>query len=198
MTCRWKWKTVCQAAAPARVQEVHAVGAERVAGPRGDALRRARPRRPGRRDRSRSRSGTCSRGHDERVTARGRVDVHEGDRALVAVDDGRGQIAGGDLAEQAVRVGSGHDGQPIPRARALASGRGRHRPASGTDELEAAVRHLASFERRRPPRASAAPRSGSPRGCASWAPMRAWRPSAPTGPTGGRSGCCARWRPSPG
>ena len=40
--------------------------------------------------------------HHQRVPARGRVDVHEGDRVLVGVEDLRRDVAGDDPAEQAV------------------------------------------------------------------------------------------------
>ncbi len=45
----------------------------------------------------------------KRVPARGRVDVHEGDRVLVFVDDRGGQLACDDLAEDAIRIA--HRGQ---------------------------------------------------------------------------------------
>ena len=84
----WKWNTVCQAAAPQEFSRLTpsapealarcararrcAAAARRAAGPRRATLSRSRAVR--------------ARDH-ERVPARGGRDVHEGDRALVFVDD---------------------------------------------------------------------------------------------------------------
>ena len=74
---------------------------------------------------------------DERVALRGGVDVHEADRPVVGVDDGGGQVAGDDLAEEAVRI-RGH-------------GRGLYPPPppmpARRAELEQIVRTLESWER---------------------------------------------------
>src|SRR4051794_28901603 len=49
------------------------------------------------------------------MPARTRVDVHEGDRSLVLVHAGRGDVPGGDLAEQAIGIG-GHGASAYARA----------------------------------------------------------------------------------
>ena len=84
-TCTWKWKTVCQAAAPQELRMLKPSGrtsprfAPRAAGPRASSARGPRRRSPtGRRN--------AARNH-QRVAAGRRVDVHEGERVLVLVDD---------------------------------------------------------------------------------------------------------------
>ena len=96
---------------PVGLQEVDAVGTQLLHGARGDPLRRRGDRlevlgidlvhvaRMRARD-------------DERVAARRRVDVHEGERALVLRDDRRGDLAGDDLAEQAVGIGGHRAAKP--------------------------------------------------------------------------------------
>ena len=62
--------------------------------------------------------GVRARDHD-RVAARRRIDVHDRQRALVGVDHLAGDLAGDDLAEDAVRLGGGHGRKLIdgPRRR---------------------------------------------------------------------------------
>ena len=91
----------------AGVQEVHAVGAERVLGARGEALGGGGARRQVL-VADRQQVGRVLARDDERVAAGGRVDVHEGDGALVLGHDRRGQLPGDDLAEQAVGIAVGH------------------------------------------------------------------------------------------
>ena len=78
-------------------------------GVRGQPLAGVGARRRDRRDRSPAGRG-CARAGHERVAARRRVDVHEGDRPLVLGDDRGRELAGDDLAEEAVGVGGGHGG----------------------------------------------------------------------------------------
>ena len=56
-------------------------------------------------------------GDDQRVAAGRRVDVHERDGALVLGDDLAGQLAGDDLAEDAVGIAHRARGRPIRRPR---------------------------------------------------------------------------------
>ena len=91
----------------------------------------------------------------QRVAARGGGDVHEGDRALVFVDDLRGQLAGDDLAEDAIGVA--------------------HRREAYWDRLRASPAR--SCERRRAPARASRPRR---RSCAS-ASSSSSRPSCGPG-----------------
>ena len=101
----------------ARVQQVHAVGPEPLLHAPGQL-----PRHP------------CARLEVlvREVAARGGIDVHEGDGALVLVHARGRDLAGDDLAEQAVRI---HPrkirGQTLnnSRARAIASSRVEMSPA---------------------------------------------------------------------
>ena len=155
----------------------------------------------------------------ERVPARGGSDVHEGDRALVFVDDRRRQLARDDLAEDAVwvahRAEAYWDGSPAAQARARrtsACSRVSTSPAyCASRELLEQRRPVAAPARSRarapahrraaaasagPPRASAARRRASPR-------PRAGAPRSPpardrrASPAGRRSTAASR-RPRPG
>ena len=136
----------------------------------------------------------------EQVTARRRVDVHERDRALVLAHARRGDLAGDDLAEQA--VGVAHRRTRVSRS--AAHGRGRPALASPAmppdpNRLRAVVEHLQAIDRpsglrgrarggrvaARPLRRARARRRGSRR-----SRRRARSPS--------RWRCCARSAPRPG
>ena len=121
----------------ARVEQVDAVGAEALA--RLAARAAARPactRRGPRRDR-RAGPCACSRGIDERVAARRRVDVHE---AIVRSSSSTivaGQLARDDLAEDAVGI-RGHGGERTDQPRLAPDGA----PTAAHDRA-----HLTAWER---------------------------------------------------
>ena len=89
------------------------------------------------------------------MAARGRVDVHERDRALVLVDARRRDLAGDDLAEEAA-LGTGGHAASISVA--------CERSCRDRAHLRQAIAHLATIDRPSGlARASARRRSGSPR-----------------------------------
>ncbi len=112
----WKWKTVCQAAAPQEFRRLTPSARRR-------SLRASRKPLGGAGDRVQilgadaQQVGRVSAGNHERVPARRWGDVHEGDRALVFIDDRRRQIAREDPAEDAVVVG--HAAQILCHAAAV-------------------------------------------------------------------------------
>ena len=136
-----------------------------------------------------SRSAACVARDDERVPARGRVDVHERDGALVL---GR-RSSRAAPRRRSCRTGSRDRGRPWRGEPTIQGPRHGRRPPDA-DAVRAELRGASSSSSRpstgpRPPTASAARPSGSPRGCASTAATRASSRSARTGRTGGRSGC---------
>ena len=109
----------------------------------------------------------------ERVAARRRVDVHEGDRALVLVDDRRGQLARDDLAEEAVpgsrdelRTCSGWERESEARPEHVPTGSLRT-VVPDRRHLRDAIAHLAAIDRPSASPGEREPRSGSPHSCAS-------------------------------
>ena len=94
--------------AAARVEEVHAVGTEPLGHPPGHPLGAAHHRIQVVLGHLQEVLGVLAR-DDEQVPARRRVDVHEGDGALILVDLRAGDLARDDLAEETVRV-LGHEG----------------------------------------------------------------------------------------
>ncbi len=67
----------------------------------------------------------CARNH-KRMAARGGIDVHEGQRVLVLVDDRRRQLARHDLAEDAVLLAHGGHPSRVDALPSGMSGNGRH------------------------------------------------------------------------
>src|SRR5215212_4424984 len=90
----------------ARVEQVDAVAAERVAHPQGQPLRGGDRVSEVLLRRLVEVPRVVARDH-ERMPSRPRVDVHEGDRVLVLLDHLGRQLAGHDLAEDAVVVWHG-------------------------------------------------------------------------------------------
>ena len=82
----WKWKTVCQAAAPQELIRLTPSAPRRSVARRGEPLGGQRPSAARSSGSISSRSVAWRRGDHQRVAARGRVDVHERDRALVLGD----------------------------------------------------------------------------------------------------------------
>ena len=100
---RGSGRRVCQAAAPHEFSRFTPSAPSRSLARRRAAARRA-PTAARSSALDAQQVGRVRARDHERVPARRRGDVHEGDRALVFVDDRRGQLAGDDLAEDAVGV----------------------------------------------------------------------------------------------
>ena len=102
MTCTWKWKIDLPRGGAARVDQIDAIGPEAVL-EHASATRCVISATAARSSAADLDQIACVRArHDERVPDGRRVDVEEGERALVLSHDLRRDLAGDDLAEQAI------------------------------------------------------------------------------------------------